>query len=470
MNVQGSNPGLQVRNNMLMRNSCFASLAQRLYSVADAEALESLARGERKTRQIIKNDKPDSRIYNVFKMDESAGSNEFKGVAPGWFWEKALTVANGDTNLAIQLMGICTHDDWGGSGANDIEEVNDPNLNRRKIMAIEKIDREDPRILYSTKPDRSAKQTLDSKMNELKNRGNSFKIIRTTFSCDAQTTYGYRLYLLPGSIGNKFDIDNSLKEKIANFQSPTLGKEGVRSKYYHVYGALQSACILVRGGYPHFMVKQIAKRVARAYRANGICPDINRYSNTFSSLNEKNLLDRNKLIKILDSEKDRKSFFSLIPESKIVEFYQVKDSSRLADIILNYARAGQILKKGMKLDLIDCDKFQILGRVGPLLESMSKATDPYISWCRLAGVTDKIACDGALKVIKTWAVDFEWTEKQHELGATMATELCKYDSGDEDIYKSACTPWEKIKSDFQDKNTITNAPQTSEDRSYLRIK
>lgn len=456
INVQGSNPGLQSRNNTLMKNSCFASLAQRLYSIADAEALDSLARGERKERQIITNEKPESRLYNVFKLDEFVGSPDFKRVSPGWFWKQALVIANGDTTLAAQLVGICTHDDWGGAYADDVEDVNDQNLNRRKIRALEKIASDDPKILYRSNPENSPQQSLNKKMDDLQKRTKGASILRTIFSCDAQTSNGYRLYLLPGSIGEQFDIESSLKEKIAKLQSPSLGQKGVRSKYYHVYGAFQSACILVRGGYPDFMVKQIAQRVARAYRANGICPDINSYSKMFSVLKEKNLLDRDKIIKILSSEETRKNFLRLFPDSKVLEFNSIKDNAKFAGIILSYSYAGQVLKNGLNLDLINCDKFQILGRVGPLIQAMSNSGDPYSSWCNSAGVKDKRNCHEAMKVIKTWAVDFEWTERQHELGAVAATEMCKYDKGDEDIFKSACSAWEKIRKDFTSKEVAPN--------------
>lgn len=141
-------------------------------------------------------------------LKDVAGVDEYINLQPGWLWALALKHSQRNPRIAIELIGICGHDDVHF----------EPNLNR------------------------SGDQT---------------------FTCPMP---GYTMFYVPRSLGADVDIPNDLKVKIAGIQAPMKGMSALPGKSYHVYSAAMFSCLMVSQGLSEAEVEATNSLIARAYR------------------------------------------------------------------------------------------------------------------------------------------------------------------------------------------------------------
>lgn len=88
------NAQIKLKNEKLVDNECFSTLAANFYSTLATEA--------------VSNEKS---LGSLFGDDNLSKTIRDRGFPSGYVWDTALKVAGGDSNLAMQIIGLCGHDD-----------------------------------------------------------------------------------------------------------------------------------------------------------------------------------------------------------------------------------------------------------------------------------------------------------------------------------------------------------------------
>ena len=102
--VGASNAGIAAFNqNSLESNPCFAKLAEAFYT----EILEKDSSQQGNYNQGSKKEE----LYGRPSLSTESGKGKHKDLTPGWLYEKALEYSGGDSNLALNLIAVCGHDD-----------------------------------------------------------------------------------------------------------------------------------------------------------------------------------------------------------------------------------------------------------------------------------------------------------------------------------------------------------------------
>jgi hypothetical protein len=226
--------------NLLKSKPCFSTLTGYFY-----QEINYLDIIDRMASPLSKEDMP------MRLIDESAASI---GQRPGWLWQKALEVSKGNPNLAMRLIGMCGHDD--GHHENVFfDTVLNPVLVRNLELEIRK---------------NWSHLTVKYPGVNLEGILKGSKTFLGTNSCTSYSTM-----LIPKSLGQKYDIDENLKEEIKHSQN-----QGslVPAKYYHVIGGAYASCELIKAGVPSIIAKRIHLSASGAYRSSTIndmiSPDI----------------------------------------------------------------------------------------------------------------------------------------------------------------------------------------------------
>ena len=267
--VGGSNRGLgQYHQATLASNPCFATLAENFYS----EVLDMTV------------DTPSDHPLNGRPtLGEESGSGRFEDLEPGWLMEKALEATNGDANLAIEMIGLCGHDDVSQYGSS-LDNFSYPSRLNEEGSNLDLI-----------------KQTLAFQINrELQN----LQLIRDTFSPTAATTRAIALkeeliaklrefeagvsngsiqiepsarrnircprnnspFYVAKALGEEVDLSEEQKRRVEVIQAPTKGRGYLPAKNYHFMGAAYMACKLVQEGVSPGTAILVQKTAAWAYR------------------------------------------------------------------------------------------------------------------------------------------------------------------------------------------------------------
>lgn len=143
-----------------------------------------------------------------FTLDEAAGKGIFSGIKPGWLWKLAVKHAKNDRKRAIEIIGLCGHDDAHFDqirGYDGKREFDCPNM-------------------YNS------------------------------------------LFYLPKSLGDEVDLSENFKLKIAQVQAPNMGMQALPSKVYHYYGGALFACLMKDQGLSNSEIEASSSLIAKLYR------------------------------------------------------------------------------------------------------------------------------------------------------------------------------------------------------------
>lgn len=179
----------------MQKTSCYAELSQKFYS--------------------------DSTLRTVDLHSKFIGANSSQESEKS-IWDKALKLSKGDANLAVNLIGICGHDD---SCANFESE----------------------RTFYSC-----------SEGSEFANR----------WTCPDAGAYFYRPNGLPLQENDRKMLE-SLNGKLPEIYNKP--PEEVPHKSYHVYGSAYLTCKLIQSGIQPDKAAEVERVTALMYRATRIC-------------------------------------------------------------------------------------------------------------------------------------------------------------------------------------------------------
>jgi hypothetical protein len=281
--VGSSNQGLgEYHQQTVGSNPCFATIAENFYSeIGDMDSGFDLTHPLRGRPSLA----------------EEAGKGRFSNLEPGWLMEKALEATNGDANLAIELIGLCGHDDvsqYGsrhdgfaydstiGSSQYNLESVNE-------VLNFEILDTQTMiSVLGDLSPqERALKEEYLRGLQEFKDGVNNGTIpfdkpVQRKIQCPGHTSSFYAAK----SLGVEVDLSEEQKRRVEVVQAPTRGREVLPAKNYHFMGAAFMACKLVQQGVSPGTAQLVQTAASWAYRTIRINSRITEDLELINSLDE----------------------------------------------------------------------------------------------------------------------------------------------------------------------------------------
>lgn len=297
---------------------------------------------------------------------EAGPNSSFKN---GWLWDLAMRHSKGNPNIAVDLIGLCGHD------------------NRFQ----------------------GSKKYIDPTTKETK-----------YLNCPP----GGSPFYLPGSLP-KADISDILKARIHRIQNPD-GSKKIPAKYYHVLGEAFVSCQLVAKGHEAKNIVAAAKFAAHAYRGLNLCET----TRQFYGLNEilrfwtwEAHLGRKSLEEFVEEKVD--SCLTDHPISECREINPHIDHSTWSSSsknerhsflrnLIGRADASELYSKWF----LPCSGIQFRGQRNLYESGNSVFKFRPMGWTQSR-------YELAIYILSTWKIDLEWTVSQHEVGARFATEFCQ---------------------------------------------
>ncbi|QDK38173.1 hypothetical protein [Bdellovibrio sp. NC01] len=460
--VGGSNRGISAYfTREYQKNKCFQDAAKGFYDDIRAtlkknnqcdRELDKTKEASVNWLELMKNGLMDSCKDNRAKLTDQAGVGDKKDYKEGWVLDLAMKHANGNPEAALQLIGMCGHDDvaqgaysyWDSSDAakdkvkNQVEQVKamKKKMDAKLKASFAKFDASDEEKQKTYILGQQASY-LNSQIQALQSQKGMVSVLE----CPAQSSDFY----LPGSLSASADIPKALKDKIMSVQDPEKEKH-IPGKYYHVYGSAFLGCKMVEKGMSPETAVTVQKQAARLYRGIRMCEANNRKikdseqiakSLGVSDLNDTKTI-QDKVLKVWTDELDGKvdcSKFDKETMQKCNLLYQFNIKGLKKDekeIVLQkiegyvgqgdaaqlysdwYFGGGSIAGKNLP-----CSDVRYKGPkdlMNPNEGILGKLFKP-------SGWSDERYKKASQKVA-TYDVDFEWTVAQHEAGSAFGAKLC----------------------------------------------
>lgn len=512
--VGGSNSGLvQYFSKRFQENACVRDAAKNFYAdvatkmkkmnLCDQSRNESSAEISKLESQLAK--ETDSKIKSDIKMQlkylskenkpepvnetygcysnrpsllDRVGVGEKSYLDEGWLMRLALKHSNGNPEAALELIGMCGHDDvsqghytyFDDSDAAKSElSAQTSKLKGQKKNADEELKESFKK--FNTDQESVYLKSMNASMITKQLEFNKMQTgLDRQMNCPPQNSDFY----LSGSMSSTADISSSLKQKITDIQGKgNSGKEiSIPSKHYHVYASAFLGCKMVRNGMTQEQAVVVQKQAARLYRGIRMCQAANE-SNSDSSkeffkkelgvdFNETAQIE-NKVLSILNEKNSGKfeckskkkityGMGMMVPggSQKITASQTEDDSIDTSKCkILKYFGISKLTQdessvaKSKILNSLQRDDVAVLYRNWYFGGSKILGKDIPCTDLRYKGPTDLMKpnesilgkvfkpsgwsterYEAASKRLATWDVDFEWTIAQHEAGSKYGAQIC----------------------------------------------
>ncbi len=432
----GQNSGIVNYNLNLLdaEDGCLKELAGEFYASVHIDSAKYMVEKYKKGNTALS--------MRFVSLNDRLDSTSLK---PGWLWEKALSFAQGDKNLALQLIGLCGHDDtaqlYSRTEVNKNKSESDL-MDLNYYLPLPK----DRQVLnkYKETLAESVKvmQSLHEELNKKYNMQEAFHSDQWDGTKGVQCPFGNNPMFMPEALGTGYEIPEKLRNKIIAVQAPTKGGSALPSKSYHIMGAAYTSCFLLRRGVPAFIAKKAALGAINAYRAGRICQEMQYDESTLNKSLDEILADVDwaRAHKKECEEQENKPQQCWIMW-KIIESEVLFDSDITTEIIHQKVRsrvaridAKSFFKSSLTYKLVNCEGPQITEGVYDYLakhgESGSKNPCPK--------GFDPVRCKAARHMMDTWVVDFEWSKAQHTAGFEFAVKNCQPLKPGEDPSSMAC--------------------------------
>ncbi|NQZ19325.1 MAG: hypothetical protein HRT44_08730 [Bdellovibrionales bacterium] len=388
-------------------------------------------------------------------------NTENSPVSSGWLWTKALQFSQNDPNLAMSLIGLCGHDDTGqlpmkletcsGEPCMSFEGIPFAN-EKQKATYLPMLD--ELQSLYETVLTKDGSHLQDG----LTDFFDMFKRSNGVVCPMAGST----MYL-EGALGKETMIPEALRKQIESIQAPTMGATALPSKYYHTLGAAYATCSLARGGVPGFMVRKIQSVGINSYRMIRLCQKITHRS----SYSGNTLLSRDDVESYTFSEATKiRANPNLCPPIENPDYTgEISDVCRLGIVssgffdpdlddetlrrrirnIVTEIDASELFVKEV-VGASNCEGVQLTDSNVGKLSSASNRTR-----CQQSKISQQ-RCDRARNKLKTWWIDFKWSEAQHMAGASFSSNHCKPATNyfNRDLEKSSCAAIKSLNDNRED--------------------
>lgn len=325
----------------------------------------------------------------------------------GWLFERAMKYADGDANKALALIGLCGHDD----------KMQGVFQNEKALEAV-----------LAKGGEYEDYYDYDESVEE-----------ETPLLCLPQESDLY----VAQSLSKDADISENLKKEILQVQYPGRNALQVASKNYHVLGAAFMTCQMIEAGMPKALAIQVEHTASSLYRGIRLCEDIKSPANLFNQLiKEKAISHRAKNTSftntVIEETMKRASqgecktttnaFCNLLRSASSRQEANQEDSfvrerlqTHLNQVIAS-ALYSQWFAGGSILGIdLPCTHSQFFGPPEFIRDAVVKGN---INTNICGHGLDATSCKSALKIIRTWTLDFDWTISQHRAGAIFAAKVC----------------------------------------------
>ena len=307
-------------------------------------------------------------------LDQELGKEPFTHIQPGWVYERALEYAGNDANIAMSLIGLCGHDDV----PPDPEEMG-------IVCPLGKS------ILY-----------------------------------------------FPKALGETVDLTEDFKDRIARVQAPEKGKSVLPAKAYHFMGSALMSCQLVSKGVSPTLAVTIQKLAGWAYRTQRMDNLIARDIATIDALEEEyrsfaQQFTRENRTTIQTARGSRTRVEGLPSFEEWLQTHSYNEDNPFEDWRVRYDAARV-------LDAMTVGGHHGIPHTNITLNFLNDPVSINLSSQRRTGHMrhNKVnrfgwpqeRYDRARAKAMTYLIDWEWTTKQHEIGAAFGAENCAQKPGD----------------------------------------
>lgn len=422
--VGSSNKGIiMYQSKTLDANSCFGKLAEAFYKDISNEDRKNNSR----TRP---------------SLDDESGKDANASLKPGWLFEKAMEYSNGDANLAINLIGLCGHDDTANGEKEYSSDKKQVEAQYLKVLDKMISHNKEEKSYYSIEELEKFRNKVVS--GEVKLEAHDRKI-----NCPSIESSLY----LSKALGSEVDLSQEYKDKIATIQAPNKGKSVIPSKNYHILGSAYMACQLITQGVSPKIAETIEKIAAWGYRTirinQKIKEDLGRFEQ--SETLYRHYKSHNRASKTTFDEWMRypqnyeplfKNFQHFEKKEKeilldrwlgLYNAAKVMDSMTLGGNILGLSIPHTNLSLNFSEDPIT-KKIELLKKEKEEAKMSSEKTPLTLSQERKKAAEEKAL---------TYLMDWDWTVKQHTIGARFAAENCKKKPLNHTLDQDACSAFDK---------------------------
>jgi hypothetical protein len=369
----GANTGIISYNDRILENNCLERLATRFYGrIRERHQFPAQALNQSSAATI--------------RLNRSLNSSSSSPA--GFAWAEAMEFSGNDGNLAMQLLGICGHDDYQTAVFTSAFQV--PFKSRPSLIC--------PRVVSP--------------------------------------------FYTPGSLGSDVDISPDLKNRIVEIQTSNGDASRLPAKYYHVMGAAYTSCILARRNVPKPVAELLNSRAVNGYRAGRLCKDLLFARRSLESLEDRSTQDiLNDLRKYAkqgsDCNKDESLSFCYIEKNDLLRelahqsVRPIHASSLPEDVkereeqrVLVHIRR----QLGQSLALKELNSSPSVSRSfcsGPQITDTVRNEIERLSNQRSCRVLTRSQCEQVTRMARTWSLDFEWSQAQHRVGLDFAYRHCK---------------------------------------------
>lgn len=409
------------------KNPCLKELATNFY-------YRLSLKGAKSTQYLADRAKP---LPSNVSLDETALSI---GLEPGWLWKEALEISSNDKNLAIQLIGICGHDDKYQMNGYSFTLTD----SQRKELSTHYKKRDSSFYI-----ERNYREAIDSynvplskaELKRIRENVEDFYVKSLELNNGIVCPAGRDEMFYPQSLG--VDTSTDLKEKIAKFQAPSKGPSYLPAKAYHIMGSAYTSCFLLQKGVPEEITKELVLTAVNGYRGTTMCGDL---KSKRISIDPK--LDPDEIVSILESIRTkRKNCEEGKNKNLCTQIINIMGERAFFDKAISSDQfKRKILKIVSKEDVsvaffdsinslfaLKCNGLQITNALRSFLEKRALWNN-----YKCPSEMNTIRCENMRKLISTWAIDFEWSEQQHLIGFNFAKENCPQLPAGTTIEQRAC--------------------------------
>lgn len=449
----GNSSFVRYNQNTLEENSCLGKLAEAFYKEVDNQDMSFHQKHENFRDKVGLLGRPNFSV--------ESGKGMFEELKPGWLMDKAMKYANGDPNLAYDLLGICGHDD---TMQGDLFYTGDAPIKseaeREKYLKV--LDSEistlqdDPVFVEKLKDFRQKVKLGEVKFNHRKR-----SIICPTMSST---------FYLSKALGEGVDLPQEFKENIAKVQAPTLGKKVIPSKNYHFIASGVMACKLVSKGVSPKMAQMIQTLGGWGYRTirmndmlgakldkgEELNKEYESYVKDFHSATAEKVKTARGTRKIKQKAPNFEEWMAEHRPEILQENNPELDDAPFAKLVESAKKWRVGIDAAFLLDEMTLGG-DVLGISLPQTNlTLNFVNDPVTQFVKLEARDpknkrrrspiragwEKERFEEAKRKAVSYIADWNWTVKQHQIGAEFASKHCEKKPQDYQATQAACAAFE----------------------------
>lgn len=407
-------------------------------------------------------------------LDDYAGRDHKSKLEEGWLLKLAMKHANNNLPAALDLIGMCGHDDQeqGRFSFHDKSERGMRELKKEIAKHKEMLAEAEREVKKAAKDPKYNKEALVGYKNQLRSLPYGIKSMEESdgnigiLSCP----YEFTDFFLPGSLSKQANISPQLVEKIKSIQGRDK-KTILPPKHYNIYASANLGCKMAQQGMTPFDANLIQTTSVRLYRGIRMCETVQQ------------LLSKKEAAKTIFRDYVERDNV----EKEILRLWELNKKGNLnCDRIQDDKNQGKLFNQQSYAQcealyfydithLAESEREAVVRKVKRLRARIDAAT-LYSNWyiggntvagvqvpctdLRLKGPSDLMEptkgilgklsrpkdwsnerYEEATRTLATWELDFEWTVAQHSAGVKFGSKAClDYPRKANPFEKAECKP------------------------------